>query len=523
MNTAGYTRQSPATFPWTASGIRVEYEWAEHEHGQTDATVTDCFNGGTYTIDADSDTEVSARANAVGCDVAATSTIRCTVYAFNDATGRYTDALLFEMYPDSRSLQRLRGGNDGTIDLYGIFAKYATDLRGNDAFIPADTKITGTNGTGPEWAGQSYFKWVADSSVDGSAATSAYMTSRAADSFFEDHVWEFGGSVLDELKYCAQAIGGELRMTPDGTQARIEAAGYPSPETMDAWELAPDDFLEGVTVQEPEIVNRVIAKYSNGDINRYVDVRLDDRELDHPWKYANIGYWAVKQYDFGTLDLRMVDAGCAALEEGNVAFNLIAEWVGDTAVFRLKSAATGMYLDVKDAIYEDGTPVRWHAGNDSDAQKWERVWINGESYMRCVGDEDYWLTRVPYQGGWGLAIYQDTHDETQAFRFDDRDLPTGLTAMQCTGTSLWVMAQDTVGELLTEYAEGALSEAADNPMSTFTFSCLADAYRLKPHGYVTAEYDDGGTSLEFSGWIRKASLTLDRRLIANVEVIGHAE
>lgn len=112
-------------------------------------------------------------------------------------------------------------------------------------------------------------------------------------------VWEAGDSYLTECHAMAGACGG--RVQPD-SYGRVCLVPYHNPanvaETFEIPAGAASVTLPELVEAEPEIVNRVIASYSQNDQRWFSEATVD---VSHPWHFAHIGRWETLEIETPTI------------------------------------------------------------------------------------------------------------------------------------------------------------------------------------------------------------------------------
>lgn len=182
---------------------------------------------------------------------------------------------LCTLCPTPAPVEVSKGRETASYDLYSSLRKLDTNLQTRDTGVPQGTDPAARFSQVVRACGA--VPWV-------HPGCEGYRT-RAA------RVWEAGNSYLTEAHALADACGG--RVQPDEL-GRVCLVPYQNPARVgDSFEIpagAASVVLPGLEEGAPEIVNRVIASYSQDERKWFSAATLDPA---HPWSYERIGRWEV--------------------------------------------------------------------------------------------------------------------------------------------------------------------------------------------------------------------------------------
>lgn len=201
--------------------------------------------------------------------------VRCYVVASQGSeTAREA---LCTLIPGPAPVETRNGREVASYDLYGSLWKLGGNLQARDMGVPAGSdpaarfrQIVTDSGAVP---------WV-------HPGCEGYRTRSA-------RVWEAGASYLSEAHAMADACGG--RVQPDAL-GRVCLVPYQNPARVgDSFEIpagAASVVLPGLTEAAPDMVNRVIASYSQDNQKWFSAATLDP---SHPWSFERSGRWSVEE------------------------------------------------------------------------------------------------------------------------------------------------------------------------------------------------------------------------------------
>lgn len=262
---------------WTATGIEnnFEFELIDPFNLEVSRGFLQGVTGGTITEELGSDYFSSMQLDIDGEALDGISLIRVWhVATLGDETVREE---LGTFMQDGGEADRSMGRSTGSVDLYSTMLRLGTDLRKGDWGIAAGRDAVG------------FFETI----VENSGGTPLVQDRTVTGSFPAAHVWECGESVLDECQRCADACGGRVGVDTHGrvTMSPAENPALIQPsfsiETGDASLVMP-----GISISQPEIVNRVVASYERDDIRYFSAAEVP---VDHPWHWTRIGRWATEE------------------------------------------------------------------------------------------------------------------------------------------------------------------------------------------------------------------------------------
>ena len=194
-------------------------------------------------------------------------------YLVSELDGEVVREELCTLNPVPAPIETRYGRELVSYDLYSSLRKLGTDLAPRDVGVPTGTSVS------------SHFSQV----VEASGAVAYVHPGCTGYSTRSPRVWEAGDSHLKEAHAMADACGG--RVEPD-SHGRVCLVPYINPaQVAESFEVpggAASVTLPGITEAEAEVVNRVVATYSQDDVRYYASATVDPT---HPWSFERIGRW----------------------------------------------------------------------------------------------------------------------------------------------------------------------------------------------------------------------------------------
>lgn len=207
-----------------------------------------------------------------GAELPAWAAVRAFVVASDGTESQRVE--LATLYPYAAPETQTRYGRDmNKYDLASMMRKLGDNLNDKDTAI------------GAGWSAAGHFSWCC---TECGAVPGVHP---GIDSTTKSpRVWEAGETYLTEAHAMADACGG--RVEPDA-HGRVCLVPYQYPaKVAQSFELQPGAgsvVHVGLDYERPEIINKVVAVYEQGDDRRSVVATVP---VSHPWHYSRIGRWA---------------------------------------------------------------------------------------------------------------------------------------------------------------------------------------------------------------------------------------
>lgn len=269
---------------WLASGIRnrFEYELVDVFNLDEHRGWLDCVTGGKITEDIDAECFSSASLDVDGAELDPYSMVRVWHVAESDDETCRRELGTFML--DSGDLSVSSRRMYGSVSLLSPLAKLNGDLRRGDRGVGAGTGIV------------EHF----ESIVSASGGTPWVHPQASAAGFPDSHVWEAGESVLKECSRCAQALGMKLGVDAHGrVTLDLSQTARKREATFDLTLGEATCLSSEISVESPDICNRVVASYERDDVRYFASAEVD---ASHPWHRNRIGRWAVEELSTSSIE-----------------------------------------------------------------------------------------------------------------------------------------------------------------------------------------------------------------------------
>ena len=254
---------------WHASGITNSYEFELLDRSLNHTGWLDNVVGGSIVQSYRGDYRVTASLDLDGQIPSISGYVR--IWHVATLGGETVRTCLATLVPELPGMEYRLGRWTGSLDLYSAMKKLDTSLRPKDGGIGSGKNLSSFWKTLVTDAG-------AQALILGGISTTAVST--------KAFVFGFGDPVLSNVHVIADALGGYVEVDPQG---RVCLAKYVLPSKRGvSWSLTsgPESImLVGVEREEPDMVNRVVARYedANGKVI-YADSML---AASHPWSWQN--------------------------------------------------------------------------------------------------------------------------------------------------------------------------------------------------------------------------------------------
>lgn len=269
---------------WTASGIENRFSYVAVGNTDLDAeyAVLDSVAGGTITEEMDSDYFGSLSLDYDG--EAPSPHLMVRVYHTASLDGETETEELGTFMYDGVSKSNAYRRVSGSATYYSPLIRLGTDLRCGDAAVAKGTVVADKF----------------ESVVEGAHGVCAIGDGLSSKTLGSAHTWEHGESCLDECVRLADAAGAVVGVDPHGriTLELEQPAASRAPSFSLLYGQA-GGLAEGVSIEDPEMVNAVVASHEVDGVFYTAKAVLDEEE---DWSFQSIGRHITEDVSLSDVD-----------------------------------------------------------------------------------------------------------------------------------------------------------------------------------------------------------------------------